>query len=218
MLMWWIMKNCDTFKHNVIIHCSAPFANIGCAKWGIENFNVFSPHFFFTKYLHLQYWRCHILKLRTDTFEVSVSLMYHFNSIPFLKVGIWMQFREWYLFNSIPFENGRYYFNLMRFQRIFLLFTSVTFNSMQFHTAGMEIYFQFYAILQCGDAISENCDNDIIQKFPALSPQLSSSDTKQQQESEWKANAKEGGLEDCAFLWTIAHWTYDLIAHIVAHN
>ena len=36
MLMWWIMKNCDTFKH-VIFHCSLLRKQPHCARWRMEN-------------------------------------------------------------------------------------------------------------------------------------------------------------------------------------
>ena len=126
----------------------------------------------------------------------SVSLVYHFISMPFHKV-IW-----------------RYHFNLTPFYKFIISFTDTSILI----PVKMAMFFNFYKFQF--DAISKNWD-DIIHKFPALSLQQElSSDTLQQ--SEWKQNARERGLEHLHFYerkaWVIAHWTYELITHTLLHT
>ena len=115
------------------------------------------------------------------------------------------------------------------------------FNSMPFHEEGVVITFQL-------GAISENEDNDIFSivchlrmggatisiwcNFGELRrrryhSQISCTFSAAAGAIIWYAGAATNqmkrkmhgrGLEDFAFLWTIAHWTYELIAHIVAHK
>ena len=93
MLMWWIMKNCDTFKH-VIIHCSALRKHRLCKmKNGKLHKNVIYillPNQLL-QYGGATFWNWEMSNLIR-------SWMYHFNSMSFHEEGV---------FNWEPFQRMR---------------------------------------------------------------------------------------------------------------
>ena len=123
MLMWWIVKNCDTFKH-VIIHCSA-LRKHWLSKMKNEKLQI-NMFWFCWIISSFAIWKCPILKLGSDKCYQSlwciilfqkVVWRYHFNLMPFYKV--WngdiihkfsisftdtsISIPEWYCFNSVQY-------------------------------------------------------------------------------------------------------------------
>ena len=205
MLMWWIMKNCDTFKH-VIIHCSA-LRKHWLTKMKNEKLQI--KYFRFCCIISsFAIWKCHILKLRSDQYDDQslwciISFQCHFIKRFGGIISTQHHFTKWETaisFTSLSFRTLIYWYWFLEWEWGYF------FNSVQFLRISIWCHFKelgwYHSQISC--------------TFSAAGEEELSSDT--QQQSEWKENARERGLEHFPSMSDSPLKVWVDNTHIVAHK
>ena len=122
----------------------------------------------------------------------SVSWMYHFNSMPFHEVGVVLTFQ----LKAISEKEDNDIFSIVCHLRMGGATISIWCNFGELRRR------RYHSQISC--TFSAAAGAIIWYAGPAT--------------NQMKRKMHGRGLEDFAFLWAIAHWTYELIAHIVAHK